>query len=184
MFRVSSTNKEFKQFVDLLRDYCKENHITLEIDIGDLYVTIAMTSNSYGIRRVVMGDDIYYNGIKIAHDLIDNANRTICRKERLEMPPRNRNYFNYSDLSFAACSRIDRITLTPMHPEIKKVIFNDPATIVYWADGSKTVVKCHDESFDKEKGLAMAIVKKFMGSNASKSNYNDIFKKFIGDNND
>ena len=25
---------------------------------------------------------------------------------------------------------------------IKKVIFNPPATVVYWSDGSKTVVKC------------------------------------------
>ena len=27
-------------------------------------------------------------------------------------------------------------------PEIKNVIFNDPATIVFWTDGTKTVVKC------------------------------------------
>ena len=41
---------------------------------------------------------------------------------------------------------------------IKKVIFNDPATIVFWNDGSKTVVKCQEgDIFDPEKGLAMAI---------------------------
>lgn len=46
----------------------------------------------------------------------------------------------------------------------KKVIFNAPATIVYWSDGSKTVVKCKkDEIFDREKGLAMAISKKALG---------------------
>lgn len=46
----------------------------------------------------------------------------------------------------------------------KKVIFNPPATIVYWSDGSKTVVKCKkDEIFDREKGLAMAISKKVLG---------------------
>ena len=39
--------------------------------------------------------------------------------------------------------------------KIEKVIFNDPATIVIWADGSKTVVKCQEgDVFDKEKGLA------------------------------
>lgn len=42
-------------------------------------------------------------------------------------------------------------------PTIKKVIFNPPATIVIWADGKKTVVKAHNEPFDPEKGLAMAI---------------------------
>lgn len=51
---------------------------------------------------------------------------------------------------------------------IKRVIFSDPATIVYWDDGSKTVVKCgkHDK-FDQEKGLAMAIVKKYYGNDGS-----------------
>ena len=49
--------------------------------------------------------------------------------------------------------------------EIKKVIFNGPATVVYWADGTKTVVKCSkDDEFDPEKGLAMAIAKKFFGN--------------------
>lgn len=49
--------------------------------------------------------------------------------------------------------------------EIKKVIFNEPATIVFWGDGTKTVVKCSkDDEFDPEKGLAMAIAKKFFGN--------------------
>lgn len=45
---------------------------------------------------------------------------------------------------------------------IKNVIFAPPATIVYWSDGSKTVVKC------SEKGLAMAIAKRCGGN---KGNY-------------
>ena len=36
---------------------------------------------------------------------------------------------------------------------IDKVIFNDPATIVFWKDGTKTVVKATNEKFDREKGL-------------------------------
>lgn len=60
-------------------------------------------------------------------------------------------------------------------PEIKDVIFNDPATIVFWADGTKTVVKADKEDFDPEKGLAMAISKKAFGN---KGNYFDIFKKW------
>lgn len=49
---------------------------------------------------------------------------------------------------------------------IKNVIFNEPATIVFWADGTKTVVKCRDDDkFDPEKGLAMAITKKALGNN-------------------
>lgn len=47
---------------------------------------------------------------------------------------------------------------------IEDVIFNGPATIVKWSDGTKTVVKCcEDDIFDPEKGLAMAISKKALG---------------------
>lgn len=48
---------------------------------------------------------------------------------------------------------------------IKKVIFNPPATIVYWSDCTKTVVKCNvNDIFDPEKGLAMAIAKRCAGN--------------------
>ena len=60
---------------------------------------------------------------------------------------------------------------------IKKVIFNNPATIVYWNDGTKTVVKCdYNEYFDKEKGLAMAISKKYFDN---KGSYYNQFKEWI-----
>lgn len=59
---------------------------------------------------------------------------------------------------------------------ITNVIFNNPATIVIWSDGTKTVVKCDErDEFDPEKGLAMAICKKHFGGGF----YNDIFKKWI-----
>ncbi len=58
---------------------------------------------------------------------------------------------------------------------IKEVIFHDPATVVYWEDGTKTVVKCQDEEFDKEKGLLAAIAKKVYGN---KGNFNNIIKKY------
>ena len=59
---------------------------------------------------------------------------------------------------------------------ITNVIFNNPATIVFWSDGTKTVVKCDErDEFDPEKGLAMAICKKHFGGGF----YNDIFKKWI-----
>ena len=62
-------------------------------------------------------------------------------------------------------------------PEIKNVIFNDPATIVFWEDGTKTVVKCQDgDEFDPEKGLAMAITKKAYGN---KGNYCNKMKKWL-----
>ena len=50
------------------------------------------------------------------------------------------------------------------------------ATIVFWNDDTKTVVKAENEPFDPEKGLAMAISKKFLGN---KGNYFQTFKKYI-----
>lgn len=59
---------------------------------------------------------------------------------------------------------------------IKKVIFNDPATIVFWNDGTKTIVKTQNgEDFDREKGFAMAVAKKALGNT---SKYYDEFKKW------
>ena len=62
-------------------------------------------------------------------------------------------------------------------PHIVNVIFNNPATIVFWSDGTKTVVKVQGkERFNKEKGLAMAIAKKTLGN---KGNYYEEFKKWL-----
>ena len=63
---------------------------------------------------------------------------------------------------------------------IKKVIFNEPATIILWTDGSKTIVKCaEDEVFDAEKGFAMAVCKKLFGSDFKK-----VFKEFVPEENE
>lgn len=64
--------------------------------------------------------------------------------------------------------------------KVKKVIFNPPATIVYWFDGTKTIVKTQNgEIFDKEKGFAMACAKKFFGN---EGNYYNEFRKHGADN--
>jgi hypothetical protein len=44
---------------------------------------------------------------------------------------------------------------------IKEVMYNNPATIVFWSDGSKTVSKCHaGDAYSPEAGLTMCILKK------------------------
>ena len=69
-------------------------------------------------------------------------------------------------------------TRSPSRPDkfaIKKVIFNKPATIVFWADGTKTVVKCADfDIWDPEKGLVMAVCKRVYGKE-----FHKIFKDFM-----
>ena len=62
-------------------------------------------------------------------------------------------------------------------PDIKNVYFNYPTTVVIWADGTKTIVKCQEGDFyDNQVGLAMAISKKALGNCG---NYYNTFKKFL-----
>lgn len=62
-----------------------------------------------------------------------------------------------------AAKKKEETTMTAA--SIKNVIFNPPATIVFWTDGSKTVVKCNaKDEFDPEKGLTMAIAKRCAGN--------------------
>ena len=80
----------------------------------------------------------------------------------------------------AACSSNTPVpNYSPGYLRIDRAIFNDPATIVYWRDGTKTIVKCQPgDTFSKETGLALAFMKRALGN---KGNYNDVFRKWVHD---
>lgn len=62
---------------------------------------------------------------------------------------------------------------------IKRVIFNDPATIVFWKDGTKTVVKCcENDTYNKEVGLMACIIKYLTGNTGR---WNEIMKRWTKD---
>lgn len=81
---------------------------------------------------------------------------------------------NYMDITNRICKTIlnsaygsnaNRKWSIPFNLTINKVIFNDPATIIMWNDGTKSVVKCQNgEVFDAEKGFALAYLKKLLGN--------------------
>ena len=92
-------------------------------------------------------------------DLLNNLAYTNGSTSTLNLP------LNYSSYS------------KPVPLSIHKVIFNNPCTIILWSDKTKTIVKCgEDEEYDPEKGMAMAISKKFLGN---KGNYYETFKKWL-----
>lgn len=68
----------------------------------------------------------------------------------------------------------------PRHHAIdapKKVIFNGPATICIWPDGSKTVVKCSkNDEYDERAGLAACMLKHAYGNAYLKA-----FDKWVGE---
>ena len=60
-------------------------------------------------------------------------------------------------------------------PSIKNVVFNNPATIIFWEDGTKTIVKAMEaDTYDPEFGFAMCICKKALGDQ-----YKKTFKKYV-----
>lgn len=55
-------------------------------------------------------------------------------------------------------------------PDIKRVLFRDPATIVFFEDGSKTTAVCGEEDkYDKEVGLSVCMLKRVLGNQAYRS---------------
>lgn len=87
----------------------------------------------------------------------------LCRKSSIGIPI---NYMPIQGINYSGIyetKNTDKQNV--LNKIIKKVIFNPPATIVYWYGGEKTVVKCSPyEMFDPEKGLAMAFVKYFFNN--------------------
>ena len=134
------------------------NFSNLTLDYEDLRNCTLTTRNS---TKLV----VHINSIEFSGDGFSKFEGHIMGIEKAE--PR---------LSYVDYSRYYKKT-TNYIPEIKNVIFNDPATIVFWEDGTKTVVKCQPgDSFDPEKGLAMAITKKAYGN---KGSYCNQLKKWL-----
>lgn len=70
------------------------------------------------------------------------------------------------------------LTIPPMTyiPTIKRVIINEPAVIILWSDGEKTIAKCEDmDTFDAEKGFAIALAKKFVGN----ERFRNMLEKYV-----
>lgn len=83
-------------------------------------------------------------------------------------------------ITTAGLDKVNNTKLTPtidIYDKIKDVKFANPATIVFWKDGTKTVVKAQgDEEYIPEVGLAMCICKKVMGNTRD---YYRVFKHWM-----
>ena len=114
---------------------------------------------------------LYARARNIINSIYDNPNgsskwwdelKTICALTDIELISKKNSKEAYNKRIFS---------------EIKDIIINDPATIILWKDGTKTVVKCQNEdTFDPETGIAMAILKKLYGNSGF---YKDIFEPAI-----
>ena len=110
-------------------------------------------------RRVVIDRSVLSDEVVIASD----NDKPIGREELTAIARHVRSYH--------------RNLAKPCSVEIKKVKFSGPATIVFWADGSKTVVKCQEgDTFDPEKGLALCFMKKVLGNKSGA--FNKVLKMY------
>ena len=147
-------------FAEKLRYYANSHGLTYEfIDDGfSPVVTVRFIDRSRNIAKYFKVDFLEQHPAAAADTIIREMDKILADKAKKELNSR------YG---------VNKIRV----PYIKQVIFHDPATIVYWTDGTRTVVKCQDgDIYDPEKGLAMAISKKALGNNG---NYCEVFKRWL-----
>lgn len=171
-----------------VRQFADERNLMWKVDdscVEHMGVDIIFTSKDYAFRRryTIPYEDLSGRNLRNWCMRIDARLNCIfdlvIKDFGLDSEPTRVHAVNYVD-----CSRMYPTELFNSYrmPNIKNVIFNDPATIVFWNDGTKTIVKAQDgDIFDPEKGLAMAISKKALGN---KSNYCKIFKKWLPEEED
>lgn len=108
----------------------------------------------------------------------------------VELPvksPGRPRYFSYSDIEHALEDAFDKVIFDKYHILgeyllFKKVIYNGPATIILWDDGTKTVVKCKEgDSYSPEAGFALAVLKRLTGNDFHRS-LREATKEVVKDN--
>ena len=79
----------------------------------------------------------------------------------------------FSDLfSYITCSDTISVEASDVniydYPSVRRIIFSPPATIVFWKDNTKTVVKCMEgDEFNPYIGFLSALAKKIYGNNSA-----------------
>lgn len=102
-------------------------------------------------KPIVVNDELWQNNLHIYNNAVVGNSETI---NELIKGMKGDNMFEYKI----------RFVIS----DVKKVIINDPATIILWKDGSKTVVKCtENDEFDPEKGILLALVKHMLFEDSS-----------------
>lgn len=172
------TYKKRIAVTEMLRDYAKANDIGINYDDCEYRksATFQLLKKD-GVCHTIV---IYWKDIENVYEAFKAiVNKIEGKEEKKEME--NIKYGH--DDSVLPQVLVDAIIMKQRSkmgsnalPKIKQVIFNNPATIVFWTDNTKTIVKAVNEKFDPEKGLAMAIAKKFLGN---KGSYFNEFKKWI-----
>lgn len=176
-------NNKQSYIIDKVRKFANEVNLIWSVDdsycLGGVFDIIFTTKDyKYRKRYTLNGDDLAGISWRMSADVrLQNIFADVARNFGLDT-----DRVDYNRIYTSAAELFDFKFKLYDTPSIKNVIFNDPATIVFWNDGTKTVVKAQDgDVFDPEKGLAMAISKKALGN---KGNYCEVFKKWLPEEED
>lgn len=147
------------------------------VSLGDILCKAGYTHTDWTYDNIIFHKELNEQKMPIVPAYVDKSKpyTIVIPSDRYSMMF---NCTNKNNSTTKHSALIPKCTPKPTNylPEIKNVKFNGPATIVFWADGTKTVVKCQDgDDYSEEVGLAMCIVKKAFGNT---SKYNDVFKKW------
>lgn len=144
----------------------REDYIVDHIEITPKLCQFGQDTSFYKVFAIVTPDN---NTLKYMGGLLSNS---IPRNLKVENNTKFKEEINM-------CMSKKKETRIPTNP-IEKVIFNDPATIVFWKDGTKTIVKCQEGvAFDPEKGLAMAISRHYLCDICGLERYDGVFKRYV-----
>lgn len=152
--------------------FVKGDKVVLLKDFEPYLGTIIPSGTNGVIVSLLSGHPTFYRVNFVGYGWYDVRNDILslrCRKEVI------RSIFKDKyDLELASSTY--RSEAFNISSSIKDVLYKDPATIIFWKDGTKSVVVCDGEEYDPEKGFAMAACKKVFGN---EGNYYNTFKKWL-----
>ena len=135
--------------------------MTIDLGDGNKVLVESMVVEAPSLRR--SGTIVRIEGEVVSSDEGNLYQRALAAMKKNATMPDSiyEKALKYCETDVKSMSNIYRnFQVTP-----ERVIYNDPATIVFWKDGTKTVVKCMEgDTYNPEVGLAMCVCKKLYDS--------------------
>lgn len=191
MHNISEKNEVYSMFETPLCGYLPYDGLKTEayrligfVDYGDTSsFTLTNGEEHVTYKRVLfhaefMVEPEYIGSLKILHlrkfDSIDISSM---------YPISSAKPFTCRDMkALVRLSEMDDMRASSLMPKATKCIFDGHATIVFWDDGTKTVVKCQKEDYwdkySEEAGVALCFMKKMLGN---KGNFNNTLNELVDD---
>jgi hypothetical protein len=147
---IGCNNLKFVMNYPLYNDF--SNACKMTGHDSDMYKGIKIIQDS----SMYVGDSVYPDGIvRLVYEEPEGV------KFMMDL---HKYCHNDAKVTYESFKALDRGHGFQRVPHIDHVIFNGPATIVFWKDGTKTVVKINEEYLDdRRKAILYAFIRKIYG---------------------